>query len=58
MWVAVYGVTSVLLGALPLLALGVGLAVIGWGIRDADSVADALAPAALLDPCGDTGLGC
>jgi non-ribosomal peptide synthetase-like protein len=49
-WVAVYGVTSVLLGGLPLIALGVGLAVIGWGIRDADSLTAALAPAALWAP--------
>ena len=50
LWVAVYGVTSVLLGGMPLLALGVGLAVIGWGIRDADSVSAAIAPAALWTP--------
>ena len=50
LWVAVYGVTSVVLGGMPLLALGVGLAVIGWGIRDADSVAAAIAPAALWTP--------
>ena len=47
---AVYGVTSVLLGALPLVALGAGLAVIGWGIRDADSLTEAIAPAALWTP--------
>ena len=50
LWVAVYGVTAVLLGGMPLLALGVGLAVIGWGIRDADSVSAAVAPAALWTP--------
>ncbi|AEV72767.1 amino acid adenylation enzyme/thioester reductase family protein [Mycolicibacterium rhodesiae NBB3] len=50
LWVAVYGATSVLLGAVPLLALGVGLAVIGWGIRDADTVSAAIAPAALWTP--------
>jgi non-ribosomal peptide synthetase-like protein len=49
-WVAVYGVTSVLLGGLPLVALGVGLAVIGWGIRDTDSLTAALIPAALWTP--------
>ena len=43
LWVAVYGVTSVLLGGLPLVALGAGLAVIGWGIRDADSLTEAIA---------------
>ncbi|MDF2824297.1 MAG: amino acid adenylation protein [Mycobacterium sp.] len=36
-WVAVYGVTSVLLGALPLIALAVGLAVIGWAVHDTTS---------------------
>jgi non-ribosomal peptide synthetase-like protein len=50
LWVAVYGVTSVLLGGLPLAALGVGLAVIGWGIRDADSLTAAIAPAAMWIP--------
>jgi non-ribosomal peptide synthetase-like protein len=50
LWVAIYGVTSVLLGGLPLLALGAGLAVIGWGVRDADSVTEAIAPAALWTP--------
>jgi non-ribosomal peptide synthetase-like protein len=49
-WVAVYGVTSVLLGGLPLLALGAGLAVIGWGVRGAATVPDAIAPAALWIP--------
>jgi non-ribosomal peptide synthetase-like protein len=49
-WVAVYGVTSVLLGGLPLLALGVGLAVIGWGVRDAGSLTDALVAAAVWTP--------
>lgn len=43
-WVAVYGVTSVLLGGLPLLALGTALAVIGWAIRDTASVTAAIAP--------------
>ena len=42
--------TSVLLGAVPLLALGVGLAVIGWGIRGAGTVTAAIAPAALWTP--------
>jgi len=50
LWVAVYGVTSILLGGLPLLALGVGLAVIGWAVRDAASLTDAIAPAALWTP--------
>ncbi|AGB26112.1 amino acid adenylation enzyme/thioester reductase family protein [Mycobacterium sp. JS623] len=49
-WVAIYGVTSILLGGLPLLALGVGLAVIGWAVRDAASLKDALTAAALWTP--------
>ena len=50
LWVAIYGITSILLGGLPLAALGVGLAVIGWGIRDAGSLIDAIGPAALWTP--------
>ncbi|MBX7449514.1 amino acid adenylation domain-containing protein [Mycolicibacterium sp. 3033] len=46
-WVAVYGLTSMLLAALPLAALAVGLAVIGWAVRDTAGVADAV-PAAML----------
>jgi non-ribosomal peptide synthetase-like protein len=49
-WVAVYGVTSILLGGLPLLALGVGLAVIGWAVRDSASLTDALPAAAAWTP--------
>jgi non-ribosomal peptide synthetase-like protein len=49
-WVAMYGVTSILLGAVPLVALGVGLAVIGWAVRDAASLLGAIAPAALWTP--------
>ena len=49
-WVAVYGVTSVLLGGLPLLALGVGLAVIGWAVRDSASLTDAAVSAAVWTP--------
>lgn len=44
-WVAMYGVTSLLLGALPLAALAAGLAVIGWSVRDTQSVGDAVLPA-------------
>ncbi|GFG54573.1 amino acid adenylation protein [Mycolicibacterium agri] len=50
LWVLIYGVTSLLLSALPLLALGCGLAVIGWGIRDSASLADAVVPALLWTP--------
>ena len=50
LWVAVYGVTSMLLGALPLAALGAGLAVIGWGVRGTTSLTDAILPALLWSP--------
>ncbi|MFG1931737.1 Pls/PosA family non-ribosomal peptide synthetase [Mycobacterium sp. NPDC048908] len=50
LWVAVYGLTSILLGALPLAALAAGLAVIGWAVRDATSLTAAVAPAALWTP--------
>ncbi|BBX68051.1 Pls/PosA family non-ribosomal peptide synthetase [Mycolicibacterium psychrotolerans] len=45
LWVAVYGVTSVLLGALPLAALAVGLAVVGWGVRGTATLGEAVLPA-------------
>ncbi|CAN5268250.1 non-ribosomal peptide synthetase [soil metagenome] len=41
-WVGAYGLTSVLLGALPLTALGTGLAVIGWAVRDTATPAAAM----------------
>ncbi|MGZ8801129.1 MAG: Pls/PosA family non-ribosomal peptide synthetase [Mycobacterium sp.] len=44
-WVAMYGLTSVLLGALPLAALAAGLAVIGWAVRGTPSVSAAVLPA-------------
>jgi non-ribosomal peptide synthetase-like protein len=50
LWVAVYGITSVLLGGLPLLALGAGLAVLGWAIRDSQTLAGAIGPALLWTP--------
>ncbi|MGV0744228.1 Pls/PosA family non-ribosomal peptide synthetase [Mycolicibacterium sp. XJ870] len=50
LWVPVYGVTSILLGSLPLVALAVGLAVIGWGIRGTASAADAILPALAWTP--------
>jgi non-ribosomal peptide synthetase-like protein len=45
LWVGVYGVTSVLLGALPIIALGAGLAVICWAMRDTASLQAAIVPA-------------
>jgi non-ribosomal peptide synthetase-like protein len=50
LWVAMYGVASILLAAVPLVALGVGLVVIGWGVRNAGSLAEAIAPAAIWTP--------
>ncbi|ORB32010.1 Pls/PosA family non-ribosomal peptide synthetase [Mycolicibacterium parafortuitum] len=47
LWVAMYGITSMTLGALPLAALAVGLAVIGWGVRGTASLQDAIVPALL-----------
>jgi non-ribosomal peptide synthetase-like protein len=49
-WVAVYGVTSILLGGLPLMALGAGLAVIGWAVRHTASLTDAAVTAAAWTP--------
>jgi non-ribosomal peptide synthetase-like protein len=49
-WVAVYGMTSVLLGGLPLAALAAGLAVIGWAVRNTRTFADAAVPAMLWTP--------
>jgi non-ribosomal peptide synthetase-like protein len=49
-WVLMYGVTSVLLGGVPLVALGAGLAVVLLGIRDTTSLTDAILPALLLTP--------
>ncbi|STZ45820.1 non-ribosomal peptide synthetase [Mycolicibacterium gilvum] len=46
-WVAMYGVTSLLLAALPLTALAAGLAVIGWGVRGTSTVTSAIVPALL-----------
>ncbi len=50
LWVAVYGVTSILLSGLPLLAIAVGLGVIGYGVRHTDSLMATIAPAALWTP--------
>jgi non-ribosomal peptide synthetase-like protein len=40
-WVVMYGVTSLFLGALPLLSLGAGLAVLAWYARNAQSLGEA-----------------
>ena len=58
-WVAVYGLTSLLLGGLPLLALGAGLAVLGWAVRDAATLGAAIRPVAVWTPVAAlTALGC
>lgn len=49
-WVVMYGLTSVLLGGVPLVALGTGLAVVGWAIRDTASPTEAILPALLWTP--------
>ncbi|MEZ0051324.1 non-ribosomal peptide synthetase-like protein [Mycobacterium sp. MAA66] len=49
-WVAMYGLTSILLGALPLIALGSGLAIVGFAVRHTHSMAEAILPAALWTP--------
>ncbi|MGB8407424.1 MAG: Pls/PosA family non-ribosomal peptide synthetase, partial [Mycobacterium sp.] len=49
-WVAMYGLTSILLGALPLIALGSGLAIVGFGVRHTHSMAEAILPAAVWTP--------
>jgi non-ribosomal peptide synthetase-like protein len=50
LWVGVYGVSSLLLAGLPLLALAAGLAVIAWGVHGTASPADALLPALAWTP--------
>ena len=45
-WVVAYGVSSTFLGALPLLALGAGLGVLAWAIRDASTLRAAIGAAA------------
>ncbi len=49
-WVPVYGLTALLLGALPLLAVASGLAVIGVAIRHAQRLSQAVLPALLWTP--------
>lgn len=41
-WVAVYGVSSLLLGALPLISLAAGLAVIAWAVRHTATLGSAV----------------
>ncbi|STZ25014.1 Pls/PosA family non-ribosomal peptide synthetase [Mycolicibacterium aichiense] len=46
LWVGVYGVTSMLLGGVPLLALAIGLGVLVWPARHSATLGSALAAAA------------
>ena len=50
LWVAVYGITSMLLAGLPLSALAAGLTVILWGVHHTASPADAWLPALAWTP--------
>ena len=45
-WVAVYGLSSMVLGALPLVSLGAGLAVLAWAVRTTATLEQALWAAA------------
>jgi non-ribosomal peptide synthetase-like protein len=49
-WVAMYGLTSVLLGALPLIAVASGLAVIGLAVHHTHRLSQAVVPALLWTP--------
>ncbi|CAM3002629.1 amino acid adenylation protein [Mycobacterium intermedium] len=49
-WVAGYGLTSLLLAGLPLLAVATGLAVIGFAVRRTPGLAQAVLPALLWTP--------
>ena len=49
-WVAVYGLTSLLLGALPLIAVAAGLAVIGAAVHHTHRLSQAVLPALLWTP--------
>ena len=49
-WVMIYGISSMLLGALPLAGLAAGLAVLGWAVRDTETPAAAIVPLLLWTP--------
>jgi non-ribosomal peptide synthetase-like protein len=49
-WVPIYGVTALLLGALPLLAMAGGLAVIAMTVRHTQRLSQAVLPALLWTP--------
>ncbi|AOW95091.1 amino acid adenylation protein [Rhodococcus sp. WMMA185] len=41
-WVPAFGVTSMLLAGLPIFALVIGISVIGWWVRDTDTIGSAI----------------
>ncbi|MEN4477101.1 Pls/PosA family non-ribosomal peptide synthetase [Mycolicibacterium cosmeticum] len=49
-WMAVYAVTSMLLGALPLAGVAAGLAVLAWAVRGTSTPTAAIVPALLWTP--------
>ncbi|MFD4368857.1 Pls/PosA family non-ribosomal peptide synthetase [Rhodococcus sp. NPDC058521] len=49
-WVPVFGVTSMVLAGMPIFALIAGIAIIGWGVRDTDSIGSAIAHSMLYLP--------
>ncbi|MDJ0112077.1 amino acid adenylation protein, partial [Rhodococcus erythropolis] len=49
-WVPVYGVTSVFLAGMPIFALMAGIALIGWWIRDTDTLASAVLQSLIMLP--------
>ncbi len=51
-WVPIYGLSSLLLGALPLVALAAGLAVPAWTARHSDTLGDAVRAGAGWIPLG------
>ncbi|MFC7451316.1 Pls/PosA family non-ribosomal peptide synthetase [Rhodococcus daqingensis] len=44
-WVPVFGLTSVVIAGMPILALAAGIALIGWGVRDTPDLGSAAARA-------------
>lgn len=49
-WMGIYAVTSMLLGALPLAGLGAGLAVLAWAVRGTTTPTAAIVPALIWTP--------
>lgn len=50
LWAAVFGLTPMLIGALPLLAEFTGLAVLTWGVRGSRTLLDAIVPTVAWTP--------